>query len=108
MNEYRPSHSLSRSDQPVPRQVPTLVTSQRRKMRHLSPRSDQVIKSPFDTQRLPDLAIWLSYGGWPDTGFDPRHAVASEPTTSASNTLARAQEANSAIMLCAWRLFGNS
>jgi galactose mutarotase-like enzyme len=62
--------------------------------------SGEVLEVSFDSQRLPYLGLWLCYGGWPSDGEEPlQYAVALEPTTSACNTLANAQRANSAISL---------
>jgi galactose mutarotase-like enzyme len=68
--------------------------------------ANQVIQLSFDTQRLPYLGIWLCYGGWPESeDYSKQYAVALEPTTSASNTLARAMQANSAITLAPGEIF---
>jgi len=62
--------------------------------------SREVVEVLFDTQRLPYLGLWLCYGGWPSDGQEPRqYAVALEPTTSPCNTLAHAQQTNTAISL---------
>lgn len=54
----------------------------------------------FNSKRLPYLGLRLCYGGWPSDGEEPlQYAVALEPTTSACNTLAKAQQTNSAISL---------
>ncbi|MGC2298426.1 MAG: aldose epimerase [Acidobacteriaceae bacterium] len=60
----------------------------------------EVLEVSFDTARLPYLGLWICYGGWPDQGDGPRqYAVALEPTTSACNTLAEAQQNGSAVEL---------
>jgi len=62
--------------------------------------SGEILELSFDTASLPFLGLWICYGGWPDEGEGPRqYAVALEPTTSACNTLAKAQEEGSAIEL---------
>jgi galactose mutarotase-like enzyme len=62
--------------------------------------SGQVLEVSFDSKRLPYLGLWLCYDGWPSDGEEPlQYAVALEPTTSACNTLAKAQQTNSAISL---------
>ena len=62
--------------------------------------SGEILEVSFDTSSLPFLGLWICYGGWPDEGEGPRqYAVALEPTTSACNTLAKAQEQGSAIEL---------
>jgi galactose mutarotase-like enzyme len=68
--------------------------------------SGQVLEVSFDSERLPYLGLWLCYGGWPDDSTGPlQYAVALEPTTSACNTLARAQQANAAITLRSGEIF---
>lgn len=60
----------------------------------------QTLEVSFDSGRLPYLGLWLCYGGWPSDGEEPlQYAVALEPTTSPCNTLAKAQQTNSAISL---------
>jgi len=62
--------------------------------------SGQLLEVSFDSQRLPYLGVWLCYGGWPSDGEEPlQYAVALEPTTSACNTLAKAQQTSTAISL---------
>lgn len=62
--------------------------------------SGQVLEVSFDSRRLPYLGLWLCYGGWPPDGEEPlQYAVALEPTTSPCNTLAKAQQTNTAISL---------
>jgi galactose mutarotase-like enzyme len=62
--------------------------------------SGQILEVLFDTHRLPYLGIWLCYGGWPDGSTGPlQYAVALEPATAPCNTLAKAQETNTAIIL---------
>jgi len=62
--------------------------------------SRQVLEISFDPERLPYLGLWLCYGGWPGDGMGPlQYAVALEPTTSGCNTLAQAQQTNTAISL---------
>lgn len=62
--------------------------------------SRQVLEVSFDRARLPYLGLWLCYGGWPDDAMGPlQYAVALEPTTSPYNTLAKAQQAGTAITL---------
>jgi hypothetical protein len=62
--------------------------------------SGQVLEASFNSKRLPYLGLRLCYGGWPSDGEEPlQYAVALEPTTSACNTLAKAQQTNSAISL---------
>ena len=62
--------------------------------------SGQALEVSFDSKRLPYLGLWLCYGGWPSDGEEPlQYAVALEPTTSACNTLAKAQQTNAAISL---------
>lgn len=61
----------------------------------------------FDVGKLPYLGLWLCYGGWPDDAAEPRqYAVAIEPTTAPCNTLAKAQNAGSAVTLGAGESFG--
>jgi galactose mutarotase-like enzyme len=68
--------------------------------------SGQLLEVSFDSKRLPYLVLWLCYGGWPSDGKDPRqYAVALEPTTSPSNTLANAQRTNTAISLEAGEMY---
>jgi galactose mutarotase-like enzyme len=60
----------------------------------------EVLKVSFDTARLPYLGLWICHGGWPDQGDSPRqYAIALEPTTSACNSLAEAQQIGSAVEL---------
>jgi galactose mutarotase-like enzyme len=61
----------------------------------------QVLEVSFDTSILPFLGLWICHGGWPDQseGRPRQYAVALEPTTSACNTLAEAQQQGSAIDL---------
>ena len=66
----------------------------------------EILEVSFDTRSLPFLGLWICYGGWPDQGEGPRqYAVALEPTTSACNTLAKAQEQGSAIELASGDAF---
>jgi hypothetical protein len=59
-----------------------------------------MLEVSFDTARLPHLGLWICYGGWPDPSDGPRqYAIALEPTTSACNTLAEAQQLGSAVEL---------
>ena len=70
----------------------------------------ELLEVSFDTAKLPYLGLWICYGGWPDQNDGPRqYAVALEPTTSACNTLAEAQQNGSAVELgagciCEWQV----
>lgn len=62
--------------------------------------SRQGILVRFGTEALPYLGVWLCYGGWPDSGDEPRqYAVALEPTTAPYGTLFEAEEQRAAIEL---------
>jgi galactose mutarotase-like enzyme len=66
----------------------------------------QVLEVSFDTSLLPFLGLWICHGGWPDQSEGlHQYAVALEPTTSACNTLAEAQQQGSAIELAAGGVF---
>lgn len=68
--------------------------------------SGHVLEVSFDRKRLPYLGLWLCYGGWPSDGTEPlQYAVALEPTTSPCNTLAEAQQTNTAISLKAGEMY---
>jgi galactose mutarotase-like enzyme len=54
----------------------------------------------FNPAELPNLGIWLCYGGWPDdTERSRQYAVALEPTFAPVNTLKEAQETGRAKSL---------
>jgi len=54
----------------------------------------------FDSSRLPYLGIWLCFGGWPDSGPEPKQvAIALEPTTAPCNTLSASERAGLALSL---------
>ena len=60
----------------------------------------EMLEVSFDTACLPHLGLWICYGGWPDPSDGPRqYAIALEPTTSACNALAEAQQLGSAVEL---------
>jgi galactose mutarotase-like enzyme len=62
--------------------------------------SGQVLEVSFDSQPLPYLGLWLCYCGWPSDGEEPlQYAIALEPTTSPCNTLAKAQQTNTAVSI---------
>ena len=66
----------------------------------------EMLEVSFDTSILPFLGLWICHGGWPEQSEGPRqYAVALEPTTSACNTLAEAQQQGSAIQLAAGESF---
>lgn len=52
----------------------------------------------FTWTGVPDIGIWLTYGGWPQPGSDVHH-VALEPTTAAVDHLGQAIERGNAVTL---------
>ena len=61
----------------------------------------------FDSSRLPYLGVWLCFGGWPNSGAEPKQvAIALEPTTAPCNTLSDSERSGFAINLTPGCSFG--